>query len=123
MNPMPHEGNVLRELLEKQGRTPADLARACNVTRTAVDRYLKAAKIGRIAWPTLRAGLVKMGIDPIRIKPDDRPPEHEHREDLRPLVYSMERSELEALKKILESPPTEREKLLWFIDGLLQHKR
>lgn len=111
-----HDGERIRKLLAATGKTPADFARASGVTRTAVDRYLKAETIGKHAWLTVRVGLSKLGIDPRRVRPDDRP---EEEIDLRPLVHGFDREQLECVKKILEADTLHREKLLYFIDGLL----
>lgn len=122
MTPMAHEGERVRELLGKINRKPADLARACGVSRPAVDRYLDAPKIERRAWATLRPGLVKMGIDPKKVKPDDEATEQPV-EDLRPLVANLSREELERIRKILEANEGAREKLLYYVDGALLPKR
>jgi len=113
---MSHDGERIRKLLAATGNTPADLARAANVTRTAVDRYLKADNIGKNAWLTVRAGLTKLGIDPRKVKPDDRA---EEEIDLRPLVTDFSRDQLDRLRKILDADALSREKLIYFVDGLL----
>lgn len=112
-----HDGERIRKLLSATGKTPADLARAAGVTRTAVDRYLKAERIGKLAWLTVRVGLTKIGIDPRKVRPDDQAAEEEI--DLRPLIHGFDRDELERIKKILEADTLDREKLLYFVDGLL----
>lgn len=113
---MSHDGDRIRKLLSATGKTPADLARAANVTRTAVDRYLKAESIGKNAWLTVRVGLTKLGIDPRKVKPDDSAVEEV---DLRPLVHGFNRDQLECVRKILEADNLSRDKLIYFIDGLL----
>lgn len=117
---MPHEGERIKTLLSSIGKTPADLARAADVTRTAVDRYLKAGTVGPIAWTTVRAGLLKLGIDPRKIKPDDAIKEVV---DLRPLVEDFSRDQLARIRKILEEDGLAREKLAYFIDGVLQPRK
>lgn len=121
MVPMAHEGERIKALLTTAGRTPADLARAADVTRTAVDRYLKAATIGPNAWKTVRPGLVKLNIDPRKVKPDDVINETEV--DLRPLVVDFTREQLDRMRKILEADTGAREKLIYYIDGVLQPRK
>jgi hypothetical protein len=104
--PIVHEGRKIKEALERAGKRPADLARACGVTQTAVARYLVAEKLGAKAWETVNHGLVALGIDPrqVRLPPaftlSAREPE-----DLRPLLSGFSRRQLESLMKILESSP------------------
>ncbi len=117
MNAMAHEGEKVRWELDRIGKKPADLARACGVSRTAVDHYMKAAKIGKHSWTTLRAGLVKLGIDPFKIKADDVIVESD--EDLRPYVQGFSREELENIKRVLEADQAARERLLYYLDGVL----
>lgn len=121
MNPMAHEGNRLREVLERSAKTPADLAKACGVTRPAVDRYLNAAMIGKKAWTTVREGLKKLDIDPLKVKPNDVIVDDP--EDLRPYVEDFSREQLVKLLHILDADRLEREKLVYFIDGLLKTKK
>jgi hypothetical protein len=118
---MAHEGERIRELVERAGKKPSDFARACGVTRTAVDRYLGSAKIGKHAWTTVRAGLVKMGIDPSKVRPQEEPMAEE--KDLRPLIAGWSREQLEALKAVLDAEQLAREKLSYYIDGLLTTRR
>jgi len=99
------EGRKLRELLERAHKRPVDLARACEVTQTAVARYLAAETLGARAWERVSAGLSKLGIDPRQVR---QPPPltfiaREAPEDLRPLLQSWSRKQLEALLKILEA--------------------
>lgn len=113
---MGHEGERIKRLLSAIGKTPADFARACNVTRTAVDRYLKAEEIGKNAWHTVRVGLVKLGIDPRKVRPEDQMSEEI---DLRPLVHGFDRDQLERVRRILDADTVSREKLSYYIDGIL----
>lgn len=113
---MGHDGERIKRLLSAAGKTPADLARSCNVTRTAVDRYLKAELIGKNAWLTVRLGLSKLGIDPRKVRPEDQMTEEI---DLRPLVHGFDREQLERVRRILEADTMSREKLAYFIDGIL----
>lgn len=117
-----HEGQRIRELLAAVGKTPADLARACDVSRTAVDRYLKAAEIGKIAWLNLRPGLVSVGIDPRKVKPDDRVTDV-FDVDLRPLLQGFDADQLSRIKKLIDSDELSRVKLSYWLDGHLKALR
>ena len=118
---MANEGEKLRAALAAVGKTPADLARVVNVTPTAVARYLKAEVIGKNAWLTVRPGLAKLGIDPQKIKADDSVVTLET--DLRPLVSDFNRDQLERLRTILQEDMGPREKLLYYIDGMLHPRK
>lgn len=119
---MAHEGERIKQLLMAIGKTPADLARASGVSRTAVDRYLKAPEIKKIAWLTVRKGLVKLHIEPRKVKPDDQV-ESEVELDLRPLIHDFSRDQLERLKTILEADIGPRERLAYFVDGALHPRK
>lgn len=123
MEPMAHEGERIRALLLSAGKTPADLARAAKVSRTAVDRWLKADKIGKHAWLTARPGLKKLHIEPSRVKPEDPVSESEEEVDLRPLVHDFTKDQLGRIKFILDQDPLPREKLAYWIDGTLNPRK
>jgi transcriptional regulator with XRE-family HTH domain len=111
---VPHEGELLRELLRESEKTPADLARACGVSAQAVQRYVQAERIGERAWFSVKEGLRKLGIDAQRIRSEgDRLPTI----DLRPLVHDFSRSQLVRLKQILESSDISKQLLLFYISG------
>jgi AcrR family transcriptional regulator len=109
MKPSPpaHEGTKIRDCLARAGRRPADLARACGVSPTAVTRHLTAARLGAKAWETVSRGLAALGIDPRQVRAPAPPPlslvAREGPEDLRPLVEGWSRRHLEAVVKILEA--------------------
>jgi transcriptional regulator with XRE-family HTH domain len=111
-----HEGQRLRELLAAVGKSPADLGRACKVSRTAVMRWLNAEQIGKVAWLNVRPGLVTLNIDPRKIKPDDRIADTRD-VDLRPLLHGFDHDELLRIKKIAEADDHSREKLIYYLDG------
>jgi transcriptional regulator with XRE-family HTH domain len=116
-NPEQFEGTKLRRALLAVGKTPADMARACGVTRTAVDRYLKAETIGDVAWRTVRLALIKLGIDPKKVRPTDVDVE-EQEQDLQPLVHDFTLSQLERLKKILKADEGPQKLLFSYIEGI-----
>lgn len=122
MTAMAHEGERIKQMLTATGRTPADLSRAAGVSRTAVDRYLKAATIKKIAWVTVRKGLVKLQLDPRKVKPDDQV-SIDVEIDLRPLIHDFSRDQLERLKTILDADIGPREKLSYFVDGALHPRK
>lgn len=116
-----HDGHKLRAELARIGRSPADFARAAGVSRTAVDRWLNTPDIGRVAWRTIRPALVRVGIEPATIKPNEPAPEAEV--DLRPLIHDFTVDQMRRLLEILSSDRLPRDKLEFFIDGKLSSKK
>jgi hypothetical protein len=77
------------------------------VTPTAVNRYLGAERLGAKAWETMSRGLVALGLDPRRVRPNAplSLPARDAPEDLRPLLDGFRRRQLEAMLRVLEAPP------------------
>jgi hypothetical protein len=113
-----HEGKRIHELLGQIDKSASDLAKAAGVTRQSVSKQLGKAKIGKRARVILRRGLTKLEINPAIVWPEDSVKDES--EDLRPLLTTMDRRQLAAVKHVLEAHPSAQNRLLFWIDGKLQ---
>lgn len=118
---MRHEGQLILEELKKKGLDRAALAKAIGVSWTAAKKYTEAEQLGAKAWETCRDGLLKLGINPDRIRPPrgavaGAVPE----EDLKPELQKFkDEGQLQALRRMLGAPEDVRRSLIDAIDGAL----
>lgn len=63
------DGTALRDLLLKHHKRPSDLARACRLTPTSINRYLHTDRLSLEAQEKISYGLIQMNIDPLEIFP------------------------------------------------------
>jgi transcriptional regulator with XRE-family HTH domain len=115
-----HEGERLRKALGRAGKNSADLANACEVSRQAVSKWLKAESLGPNMWQTIRPGLEKFGIEPTTVKEDD--PQSGREVDL---VADLRRanlphSQLALVLRLLEAPPDVQKPVIWWLRGALE---
>jgi len=117
------EGQKLRRALDEVGKNGTSLAIACEVSSSMVTKYFQTETFGGHAWNTVCKGLGKLGISPSKIREGyvemyrgrATPPTL----DLRPLLEGFSKSQLVALKQILEADAPSRERLYWVLEDRL----
>lgn len=114
-----NEGQRILEELQKKGLDRAALAKACGVSWTAAKKYVESDRLGAKAWETCRVGLLKLGVNPDRIRPP-RGAAAEPDEDLKPELQKFTTDgQLQALRKMLAAPEDARRSIIDAIDGAL----
>lgn len=117
------EGRALRRLLDANGKKPADLARACGVSDSAVTRYLSTKHIRDRAWKTVRAGLIVLKIDYSSLRPDAISMSAEPIEDFRPQVLALPQAQIDLVYKILDSSEASQKFLHVWLNGRMSLKK
>lgn len=112
-----HEGERLKEVLDRKGLTQADFGRLCGVSRSAVWKYYRAKSMDRRMWAKVRNGLLAAGIDPANIRPEEPAVEEE---DLVPRVEHWPDEQLLTLRMILTSTAEARKDLVKWLNGALR---
>jgi hypothetical protein len=115
-----HEGHLILEELKRKHLDRAALAKACGVSWTAAKKYVESEQLGAKAWETCRDGLLKLGINPDRIRPPRGAVVAEPEEDLKPELQKFkDEGQLHALRRMLAAPEDARRSLIDAIDGAL----
>lgn len=103
-----NEGDKLKEMLKAANKTQSDFARACDVTPTAVQRYVQADHFGKHAWETVQKGLLKLGLNPQAIRAAVVLQRQKPASDLRALLVRFTPKQLPDLLQILRASDEDR---------------
>lgn len=102
------DGQRVLKLLDDKQVSQSKVGRLCDppVSPSTIGRYIDGLDDGSInpeQWRTLAKALRRVGIDPEQIRAVPPPSEGKLRPDLLPLLDKFDRSQLSALKTLIES--------------------
>lgn len=111
-----HEGEAIKAMLDGNGKTAADLARAMGISAQALGRTLKKPTVGNRSQARIHVGLAKLGIEPpapqVFVLGGDI-------SELKGFIARVNRSDLPLIVRMLGSDPGTRIRLMDFADGIL----
>lgn len=113
-----HEGRKLGEMIDATRFYKKDFAAACNISKQALNTHLKAERWTDEVWARIKGGMIKLKMDPSEIRVTGDVPTVEYI-DLKPLVKGWGRSQLAALRTILEANRDAQRDLMSYINGAM----
>ncbi len=121
-----HEGERIRAAVSARGSTLAELARHAGVTEQAVQRWVKASKLGAAARETAERGLRKMDIDVSKVWLTALAARGievaDNAKERRAILDGLSADQLRGVRRLLEGSERDREITLEIIDDRLARK-
>lgn len=106
---MRHQGEALKDLLRRNKKKQAHLARAAGVDGSTMHRYTTTEEWSETQWVKIAAGLQVLHIDPTEIRPLPSRGEPDQLADVWPLINGLGPKQVEAILRIVSLPQSVRD--------------
>lgn len=106
---MRHQGEALKDLLRRNKRKQAHLARAAGVDGSTMHRWTTTEEWSETQWVKIAAGLEALHIDPTEIRARPERGEPDQLADVWPLINGLGPKQVEAILRVVSLPQPARD--------------